>query len=173
MSLYQSPSVHTTTALKVPRCRMPLHLTDNDCIMPLYEVPRCIMSLYQSASVHTATALKVPRSRMPLQLSAKCTTSLHKVPRDIMLLHKVSPRIEFMNFLSKIWTGDTDTFRPLQTSWTHLEWSARSTTSTERKNLPEWIQMLGGAVELADWTEENTLKAAMFRLRGEASEFAE
>ena len=41
------------------------------------------------------------------------------------------------------------------------------------QNLEEWIQMVGRAAEFAGWSEENTFKAAMFRLRGEAGEHAE
>ena len=33
--------------------------------------------------------------------------------------------------------------------------------------------MVGRAAEFASWTEENTFKAAIFRMRGEASELAE
>ncbi|XP_043212890.1 uncharacterized protein LOC122376994 [Amphibalanus amphitrite] len=42
-----------------------------------------------------------------------------------------------------------------------------------QQNLDEWIQMLTRAAEFAGWNEEQTFKAAMFRLRGEAGEHAE
>ena len=42
-----------------------------------------------------------------------------------------------------------------------------------QQNLEEWIQMVGRAADFAGWTEEQTFKAALFRLRGEAGEHVE
>ena len=42
-----------------------------------------------------------------------------------------------------------------------------------QQNLEEWIQMVSRAAEFAGWTAEQTFKAAMFRLRGEAGEHVE
>ena len=42
-----------------------------------------------------------------------------------------------------------------------------------QQNLDEWIQMIERAAEFAGWTPEQSFKAALFRLRGEASEYAE
>ena len=42
-----------------------------------------------------------------------------------------------------------------------------------QQNLDEWIQMIGRAAEFAGWTADQTFKAAMFRLRGEAGEHVE
>ena len=42
-----------------------------------------------------------------------------------------------------------------------------------QQNLDEWIQMIGRAAEFAGWTPDQTFKAAMFRLRGEAGELVE
>ena len=42
-----------------------------------------------------------------------------------------------------------------------------------QQNLDEWIQMVTRAADFAGWNEEQTFKAAMFRLRGEAGEHAE
>ena len=41
------------------------------------------------------------------------------------------------------------------------------------QNLEEWIQMVGRATDFAGWTEEQTFKAALFRLRGETGEHVE
>ena len=41
------------------------------------------------------------------------------------------------------------------------------------QNLDEWITMIERAAEFAGWGPEQSFKAAMFRLRGEAGEFAE
>ena len=42
-----------------------------------------------------------------------------------------------------------------------------------QQNLDEWIQMIERAAEFAGWTANQSFKAALFRLRGEAGEFAE
>ena len=42
-----------------------------------------------------------------------------------------------------------------------------------QQDLDDWIQMVERAAEFAAWTPEQSFKAAMFRLRGEAGEFAE
>ena len=41
------------------------------------------------------------------------------------------------------------------------------------QSLDEWIQMVERAAEFAGWNEDQTYKAALFRLRGEAGEYAE
>ena len=42
-----------------------------------------------------------------------------------------------------------------------------------QQDLNEWIQMIERAAEFAGWNPEQAFKAALFRLRGEAGEFAE
>ena len=42
-----------------------------------------------------------------------------------------------------------------------------------QQDLGEWIQMVDRAAEFAGWTPEQSFKAAMFRLRGEAGEYTE
>ena len=42
-----------------------------------------------------------------------------------------------------------------------------------QQNLEEWIQMIERAAEFAGWGPEQSFKAALFRLRGEAGEYAE
>ena len=42
-----------------------------------------------------------------------------------------------------------------------------------QQNLEEWIQLIERAAEFAGWGPEQSFKAALFRLRGEAGEYAE
>ena len=42
-----------------------------------------------------------------------------------------------------------------------------------QQDLDEWVQMMDRAAEFAGWGPEHSFKAALFRLRGEAGEFAE
>ena len=42
-----------------------------------------------------------------------------------------------------------------------------------QQNLEEWIRMVERTAAFTGWSEDNTFKAALFRLRGEASEHIE
>ena len=42
-----------------------------------------------------------------------------------------------------------------------------------QQNLEEWLLMMDWASEFAGWTPDQVYKAALFRLRGEAGEYAE
>ena len=42
-----------------------------------------------------------------------------------------------------------------------------------QQNLDEWVLMIERAAEFAGWATDQSFKAAMFRLRGEAGDYAE